>query len=652
MKKLLLFGLVLGLALGAYSQKVYKSNKKFAKNDTERRTDFSFTKTGTEFQPRAIQMKSTDGALEVERVEMGKSANVYSVLTSYQRSMAYDEASNTILGTFRGDPATYPDALGSGTIMSFTSSDMGDSWNWQISVNPDPNVHALRYPSGVIYNPDNSSFFQDAYSVSAGPSHTSGVWDATFYGAAKLDGTNLTEFYYDWAEPDGNEWARSSMTVVPDAVYNFGVFYESTPDDFGLNQTMRHFVGTTDNPADGFNWELISEVTPDWLENSDNGASTALYNTWSAWSRDGSIGYMWIVGVTNESDEYGGYQPQVYYTEDAGDNWDQIEFNAEDHPTLVEYLPPWEDADGNPQTVLPTMGIAEGGSRNFPGVVDYEGRLHLFAPTYGASTQSSNDPNSGFWNMTGIPGGHIFDFVLDVDGLVDVIFVDSILTAVAPDNTFGDVGWGHRLQASKSLDEKVVFAVWTDGDPTNAEILANPNIKAWGFDTQTGVQSDPVNFTEDDLFAGFYFYPYVAELTPMVDGFYQIPVSTSLSPTEAGANDPLAPVTHNFVKGIEFDEEIFIGIGDGPAAVSSFEVSQNQPNPFTGTTTIEINSRTVAPVLVEVTNIMGQTVYTMNAGTINGTKRVPLDASNLDAGVYFYTVSIGNERVSKKMIVE
>jgi hypothetical protein len=49
----------------------------------------------------------------------------------------------------------------------------------------------------------------------------------------------------------------------------------------------------------------------------------------------------------------------------------------------------------------------------------------------------------------------------------------------------------------------------------------------------------------------------------MVDGFYQIPVSTSLSPTEAGANDPLAPVTHNFVKGIEFDEEIFIGIGDG-----------------------------------------------------------------------------------------
>jgi hypothetical protein len=49
---------------------------------------------------------------------------------------------------------------------------------------------------------------------------------------------------------------------------------------------------------------------------------------------------------------------------------------------------------------------------------------------------------------------------------------------------------------------------------------------------------------------------------------------------------------------------------------------------------------------------MGQTVYTMNAGTINGTKRVPLDASNLDAGVYFYTVTIGNERVSKKMIVE
>jgi hypothetical protein len=562
--------------------------------------------------------------------------------------MAYDEPSNAILGTFRGDPATYPEALGSGTIMSFMSSDAGMSWGWQITVNPDPNVHALRYPSGVIYNPDASSDVSEAYVVAAGPSHTGGTWDYTFYGSGQLNNSNFSDYYYEWENE--NDWARSSMTVVPGAVYNFGQIYTSV-GDLAVDQTMRQYVGTSDDPADGFDWE-INEVTPDWYIDPADGHAIALYNTWAAWSRDGSIGYMWMIGATNDSEEYGGYQPQVFYTEDAGDSWDEVELNAEDHPTLVEFLPPWQDAGGNEGTVKPTMGISQTGSRNFPGVVDYEGRLHIFAPTFGASTESVADPESGYWTVGDISGGHIFDFVLDPDGLIDIYFVDSIMAGEAPATAFGDVGWGARLQASKSLDEKVVFAVWTDDADSDDGTNMNPDIKGWGINTETGVMTDPKNFTEDDLYAGFFFYPYVSELSYMADGFYHIPVSTSLTPAEFGAGDPLAPVTHNYVYGIGFEEELFIGVEDGPAAVNSFSVSQNQPNPFTGTTTIEISSNTVAPVMVEVANIMGQTVYTMNAGTINGTKRVELNASDLEAGVYFYTVTIGNESVSKKMIVE
>jgi hypothetical protein len=655
MKKLLLFGLVLGLAFGAYSQNAHKSKKNFAKNNTERRTDFSFNKTGTEFQPRAIQMKSTDGALTVERIEMGKSANVYSVLTSYQRSMAYDEASNTILGTFRGDPATYPDALGSGTIMSFTSSDMGDTWDWQIIVNPDPNVHALRYPSGVIFNPDGATSVEDAYVVAAGPSHTGGTWDFTFYGAAQLNNSNFSDFYYPWENE--NDWARSSMTVVPGAVYNFGQDY-TTVGELGVDQTIKQHVGTTDDPSLGFDWE-INTVTPDWLIDEEDGHAVALYTSWSAWSRDGSIGYAWMVGVSNDSYDYGVYQPQVFYTTDGGDSWDEIELNLEDHPVLVEFLPPWEDANGDRQTVRPSFLTAD---RTYPGVVDNMGRLHLFSNVFGSSRGDVLNPDNGYWIAGDVTGGHIFDFVMDETGIQQVYFVDSVMTAEAPDNSFGDVTWDHRLQVSKSLDETKIFALWTDG-AVDDEAVTSPNIKAWGVDVSNPGMvfgTDPINFTEDDLFAGFFFYPYLAEHTPMVDGNYNLLVSTSLTPTEFSANDPLAPVTHNFVKGITFAPIDFvnlldpIGIDDNFAiqSTTAIEVSQNQPNPFTGTTTIEINSRTVAPVLVEVTNIMGQTVYTMNAGTINGTKRVPLDASNLDAGVYFYTVTIGNERVSKKMIVE
>jgi hypothetical protein len=55
---------------------------------------------------------------------------------------------------------------------------------------------------------------------------------------------------------------------------------------------------------------------------------------------------------------------------------------------------------------------------------------------------------------------------------------------------------------------------------------------------------------------------------------------------------------------------------------------------------------------VEVANMLGQVVYTQNAGTINGTMNVELNASQLEAGVYFYTVRVGADSVTKKMIVE
>jgi len=647
MKKILLLGLAIGMTIGGFSQsKVAKLN--FVQNTAEQRADFNFNKQSNEVTPNAVNLKSGNAVL-LERAEMGKSGNAYSVLTSYQRCLAYDEVSGAYLGTFRADKASYPGALESGTVMGHTSADGGDSWNHVVVLNPAGDEHALRYPSGVLYNADGSSSADDLYIIATGPAHTGGTWDYTFHGVSDMNGANLSDYYYTWESE--NDWARSSMTVVPEAVYNFGQDY-TTVGEAGADQTMKHYVGISDDPANGFEWEYNS-VTPDWLVDAADGTAVALYTNWAAWSKDGSIGYMWMIGATNDSEAYGGYQPQVYYTVDAGDSWDEIELDMEDHPTLVEFLPPWEDVNGNPGTVKPTMGISQGGTRAFPGVVDYQGRLHLFAPTFGSSKESVTDPESGYWTVGEISGGHIFDFVIDADGLQDIILVDSVMSEKAADNAFGDVTWDHRLQVSKSVDEKVVFAVWADDDNTDDGTLKNPNIYAWGYNTETGVQSDAVNFTQDDLYAGFYFYHYVAELTPMIDGFYNIPVSTSITPTEFGGNDATAPITHNFVGGIGFDESTFIGIEDHlNIASSQVTVSQNQPNPFTGTTSINITSNSIASVSIEVSNMIGQTVYRMNAGIINGSKKVNLHAADLKSGVYFYTVRIANESVTKKMIIE
>lgn len=646
MKKLLLLFIVLCFSLTSFSQE--KRSYPADKAIHPVKQDYSFTKAKGESMPIALNFKSGNEVL-VDRIDMGISANIFSVLLSYQRCLFYDEATNTLLGTYRADPATYPGADGSGTLMSHTSSDGGSNWNHMIHLNPSGSEHALRYPSGVLYNHDGSSNPDDLYAVVAGPAHTGAEWNHSYYGSKKLTDENESVLYTDFENE--NEWDVYSMTTVPGAAYIFGREYETAGSNMGVDQTIRHLIGTTDDPANGFDWDL-NTITPDWYVDGD-GAALALYNAWSAWSKDGSIGYAWMIGVTDDSEEYGGYQPQVFYTEDGGDNWDEIELNMEDHPVLVEFLPPWEDSDGNPGTVKPTMGISQGGSRTFPGVVDYEGRLHIFAPMFGMSTESSADPESGYWTVGDVDGGHIFDIVLSPEGLQDLIFVDSVMSQKTPTDYWGGdpaVDWDHRLQASKSVDEKVVFAVWAD-DETSEEYIDNPDIKGWAYNTEAGVMSDPVNFTEDDLYAGFFYFHFVSELTPLVDGNYEIPIAITLSPTEFASNSSLAPCTHYYLDGIGFPE--IVGVNeDVNKPEESISISQNQPNPFTGTTKIEINTTVSAPALIEVTNIMGQTVYTTNIGMISGSQRIELNVSDLKSGVYFYTVTVGNESATKKMIIE
>jgi hypothetical protein len=58
-------------------------------------------------------------------------------------------------------------------------------------------------------------------------------------------------------------------------------------------------------------------------------------------------------------------------------------------------------------------------------------------------------------------------------------------------------------------------------------------------------------------------------------------------------------------------------------------------------------------VVVEVTNIMGQKVMTMDKGFVNsGARKFTIECSQLTTGVYFYTVKINGESFTHKMIVE
>ncbi|MDP4266347.1 MAG: T9SS type A sorting domain-containing protein [Bacteroidota bacterium] len=93
-------------------------------------------------------------------------------------------------------------------------------------------------------------------------------------------------------------------------------------------------------------------------------------------------------------------------------------------------------------------------------------------------------------------------------------------------------------------------------------------------------------------------------------------------------------------------------LGIGQTKVDGLTVSQNMPNPAKGSTTINYELAKSANVSVEIFDITGKNVMTINSGkTASGKHSMNIDLSKLSGGVYYYTFNADDTRVSKKMIV-
>jgi hypothetical protein len=99
--------------------------------------------------------------------------------------------------------------------------------------------------------------------------------------------------------------------------------------------------------------------------------------------------------------------------------------------------------------------------------------------------------------------------------------------------------------------------------------------------------------------------------------------------------------------------DLKVGIDKYEAPIAEADVSQNSPNPFRGESSVFVNVHHATDLSLQVVNMMGQVVYTHNAGRVGaGLNRLTIDGSKLSRGVYFYTVKAGETSVTKKMIVE
>jgi len=108
---------------------------------------------------------------------------------------------------------------------------------------------------------------------------------------------------------------------------------------------------------------------------------------------------------------------------------------------------------------------------------------------------------------------------------------------------------------------------------------------------------------------------------------------------------------------------IMIGFGSdngGPCDLSLEEqlennqfLSQNYPNPFSNTTTIEFEFNDASGAEIEVMDPTGKVLHIIQVSAQeNGLNQVIINADNLESGTYFYTLSSQDFSVTKKMVVK
>lgn len=136
------------------------------------------------------------------------------------------------------------------------------------------------------------------------------------------------------------------------------------------------------------------------------------------------------------------------------------------------------------------------------------------------------------------------------------------------------------------------------------------------------------------------------EGVPTVAGDHPLTIQVTGYLTVLG--DIVTPVQY------EFDQYTFVVEGTNSingVNVDIDKVGQNVPNPFTVTTTIEYELSNAGQPIFTVSNLLGDVVYTEKLNGFRGKNKINFDASEMESGIYLYSVESSLGKITKRMIV-
>ncbi len=376
----------------------------------------------------------------------------------------------------------------------------------------------------------------------------------------------------------------------------------------------------------------------------------------------GGDDYAWAIphGDTIAFVAFGGVKDGfVMKSYDGGDTWEKVIF----------YESPMPFFTGNEGT-LPRCG---GGDGYNAVAIDDEGMIHV---AFGRQIHIDDDPADGwsyypysdglvYWNET-MPALDTADITNDIipdDWENHPLYQkgelaawtqphgDDTIVGVAP--YYGSLVTMPQLAVTRDAAGTKIVTFFYSGLAvgfSNQELGQNYR-HIWTRKTEldgTGAYSDFEDLTGDivHIFSECV-YPSMFPANNTFHVLYEtdnLP-GNSLQPT--GGNH--APVNNNMV---------YLPVSPYPVGVVnansvSFDVLQNMPNPATDETMIVVKTQNAATINLTISNMLGQQIYTdQEVANAAGAYSFRVNVSDFNTGVYFYTVTVGDKSVSKKMIVK
>jgi hypothetical protein len=566
MKKMLLIALALGIGFSSFAQNqkknlgVHRNLPYGIKQKVVADPNVATSSATKHARPITSRVKGPKAGLN--QIQFASSGNILTVEFPQYTSLSSNPGLNLVAFTHRG-----------GGIYGSTSNNINVTYTSNNGVGFDSVYLGIltswnnRYPSGVILNPTGNSDPTKAYLGYGGSFWTgSSDWLGHYLGSERLDATNSHINYFKWDDTPLQISPINLASCSDNSVHCFDPYYLTATSD-GSYVTPPLYTESTNGTfvtgagTDSLHWDTTHFNTY-FMTVPNDSPGVYMFNWGSAWSEDGSIGYIYFFGVDSMTNYNYSVQPIVYKSTNKGKTWtEQPIFDFSTISTIQDSL---RAVDNDSTLVIPHFG----GSDEPEASVDCYGNLHIVTVIQG---QSSSSPDSAAYTYTG-DVQRLYDVYMTPTGGWDAHYITAIQSAIVAYTDpaalvysgGNNVGWDHRIHVTRTADGRKMFATWMDvSDVTSTPEITLPDLIGYGWDNTNNFQTPVKNFTHNTAYDGTCFWKYAADraLTNGTTGTmnYNIPITTTIPNSDGTATDPCV---HYYMTGIFFNDTNFTGVLD------------------------------------------------------------------------------------------